>query len=776
VQANPDGYLDLWAREHYKDLWDGTPILTANRGWTTHGELRVGDRVFAPNGSAVPVVALSPRFTDSRCLRVTFSDGEQITCGSGHLWRTRRKIRRRVKGTDARRIEWREEVVRADALEIGADVGVAEALDGEPQQLPLDPYLLGAWLGDGTTGGASITAGFDDWEEMAALLRSRGVAVEAKIRPGAMRLRLGTGKRGDRRSSDFANALRSAGVYHDKHIPTIYQRASIHQRLMLLRGLMDTDGHCGTRGGAVFVSARERLARDTYELALGLGLRPRIAKYRNAWHIDFQAHKDRNPFLLERKASRAIEPTPYRASRWVRKIEEVGSVPTRCIQVEGGLYLAGRKLVPTHNSTIITFAQTIRDILNDPEITVGIFSHTRPIAKAFLRQIKQEFERNEQLKRLFPDILYADPQNQSPKWSEDEGITVKRKGNPKEATVEAYGVVDGQPTSRHYKLQVFDDIVTRESVGTPEMIAKTTEALALSYNLGSQGGRRRFIGTRYHFNDSYREVLSRGTAEPRIYAATEDGTVDGPPRFLSREALAKKRRDMGPYVYGCQMLQDPTADELQNFKEGWLEYASSPTWRGLNIVLVFDPASKKKPTSDYTSAWVLGLGADRNVYVVDMVRDRLRLTERADLLFQWHRKYQPMAVAYEEYGLQADVEHFEDRMERENYRFKITRVGGRLAKNDRIRRLIPWFEKGRIFLPPKLDKRNHEGKLVDLVQAFIQEEYIPFPVATHDDMLDGLSRFLEPDLEIRFPAAMQDNDDDDEEIYRAQDRSKVTGY
>ena len=81
-----------------------------------------------------------------------------------------------------------------------------------------------------------------------------------------------------------------------------------------------------------------------------------------------------------------------------------------------------------YKSTIITFGKTIQDILVDANVTVGIFSHTRPIAKAFLRQIKRELESNEGLKELFPDILYANPQKESQKWSEDEGIIVK-KGN-----------------------------------------------------------------------------------------------------------------------------------------------------------------------------------------------------------------------------------------------------------------------------------------------------------------------------------------------------------
>ena len=98
--------------------------------------------------------------------------------------------------------------------------------------------------------------------------------------------------------------------------------------------------------------------------------------------------------------------------------------------------------------------------------TVGIFSHTRPIAKAFLRQIKNELERNEWLKELFPEVLWEDPRK-APKWSEDEGIVVKRSSNPKESSVEAWGLVDGQPTSKHFGALVYDDIVTRESVTTP---------------------------------------------------------------------------------------------------------------------------------------------------------------------------------------------------------------------------------------------------------------------------------------------------------------------
>jgi hypothetical protein len=84
-------------------------------------------------------------------------------------------------------------------------------------------------------------------------------------------------------------------------------------------------------------------------------------------------------------------------------------------------------------------------MLRDPEITIGIFSHTKPVARKFLLQIKQELETNEDLKRVYPDVFWDDPRKESPAWSEDKGIVVKRKSNPKEATLEAHGLVDGSP-------------------------------------------------------------------------------------------------------------------------------------------------------------------------------------------------------------------------------------------------------------------------------------------------------------------------------------------
>ena len=425
----------------------------------------------------------------------------------------------------------------------------------------------------------------------------------------------------------------------------------------------------------------------------------------------------------------------------------------RCREVEaspnGHLDLWARE---HFKSSIITFGMTIKDILKDPNVTIGIFSHTRPIAKAFLGQIKTELEQNTFLRGLFSDILYENPKGEAERWSLDGGIVVKRSENPKEATVEAWGLVDGQPTSKHFKILVYDDVVTKDSVTTPEQIKKTTEAISLSYNLGAQGGKMRAIGTRYHQNDTYRVVIERGTFNPRLHPARVGGEIEGAPVFMSDELLKKKRADQGPYQFGSQMLLNPVADKAMGFKEEWLKYYKSTLKpETMNIYIVVDPAHEKKKNSDYTVMEVIGLAPDNNYYLIEGVRDRFNLTERATKLFHLHRKYKPLRVGYEKYGMQSDIEHLRYEMEHRNYRFDITPLGGQMSKADRIKKLIPIFEQHRMWMPKKMPIVDYEGKEQDYISLFIDHEYMSFPVSIHDDMLDCRARILDPALGAEFP-------------------------
>ena len=405
-------------------------------------------------------------------------------------------------------------------------------------------------------------------------------------------------------------------------------------------------------------------------------------------------------------------------------------------------------------SSIITFGLTLHDILTDPEVTFGFFSHTRPIAKAFLRQIQREMESNKVLHQCFPDILWGEDTKQSPKWSEDDGIIVKRKSNPNEATIEAWGLVDGQPTSKHFRKLLYDDVVVAGSVTNEDMIQKVMVEMERSYNLGTTPGVKRAAGTRWHFNDAYRTVAERGTFKLREYPGRTGGE-DGPSIVWDENTHKEKRRNMGPYTYAAQILLNPKADALQGFKREWLRYYKSiPLSKALKMsrYLLVDPASSKKKGSDYTSIGVVGLGVDQKYYLLDGIRDRLSLTERAERLFALHRKWKiRLPVRYEKYGMMADIEHIKARQEQENYRFDIVEVGGQTKKNDRIGRLIPLFEQGNFYLPEHLFITNYEKITVDLIRDFIEFEYAAFPVGVHDDFLDMLSRICEPDMTLVWP-------------------------
>lgn len=446
----------------------------------------------------------------------------------------------------------------------------------------------------------------------------------------------------------------------------------------------------------------------------------------------------------------------------------------RCVEVEkypnGYLDLWARG---HYKSTIITFGKTIQDILashgDDPlpewdlghEPTFVIFSHTRPIAKAFLRQIKVEFQRNDLLKSIYPDILYENPERQSPRWSEDAGLVVKRHANPKEATLEAHGLIDGQPTSRHYNVMVYDDVVVRDSVTNPDQIQKTTEAWEQSLNLGDSNPRKRYIGTRWHFADTYRAIMEREAAIPRLHPATTDSTLTGPPVLLTKDELAQKVREMGPYTASAQLLLDPTVDSKQRFLRDWLRHQfirDRIGWNAMNRALICDPASGKK-NSDFTGMMVVAYGSDQNIYLLDALRDRLSLNQRATEFMRLHRKWRPQYCGYEEYGLQADIQYLEERMDRESYRFEVIPLKGKLSKFDRVNRLIPMASDGRIWLPDAIMRTNSEGKLEDLVQDMIEQEFLAWPVPAHDDMIDAFSRVF--DLEMPWPMPTVEEHPDD---------------
>lgn len=390
-------------------------------------------------------------------------------------------------------------------------------------------------------------------------------------------------------------------------------------------------------------------------------------------------------------------------------------------------------------------------------------------------------ESNQALKTLYSDILWADPRKESPRWSEDSGLVVKRKSNPKEATLEANGLVDGQPTGAHYLLRVYDDVVTIDSVTSPEMIAKTTEAWSLSDNLGARPedgslARAWHIGTRYHFGDTYNTMLEMGAVKPRIYPATDDGTRDGNPVFLSREVWEDKKKKQTISVLAAQMLQNPAAGNNAIFKKEWLRFMDIRP-ATLNIYILCDPASSKKKGSDRTAIPVIGIDSAGNRWLVDGYHHRMTLSERWQAIRGLRKVWssmpgvQSVRVGYERYGSTSDLEYFEEMMCRDRDDFEIVELAwpreGPGSKTDRVQRLEPWFRSGKFLLPavakeetkaqakvkaegqafrifsPTI-RRDEEGRAYSLNKNLL-EEYLVFPFGVHDDLIDAISRIEDID-------------------------------
>ncbi len=230
------------------------------------------------------------------------------------------------------------------------------------------------------------------------------------------------------------------------------------------------------------------------------------------------------------------------------------------------------------------------------------------------------------------------------------------------------------------------------------------------------------------------EVLEKGVI--RVCRTTGE--------YLHKERMGDKELEseklaLGSYAFSGQYQQRPSPEGGGEFRREWVKYYESIGVDNLNKYIVIDPANTKTRQSDYTAMWVLGFGGDKNCYVVDIIRDKLNPKERVDTLFDLHTKYKPIGVLYQQYGIESDVENIKYEMGRRNYHFHIESVSSRLSKTSRIERLIPWFFDGRIWFPKTLFKNNYLNKVFDIVEEFIVQEYIAFPVGLHDDMLDSLA-------------------------------------
>ena len=477
-------------------------VLPTPEGWTTMGQVRAGDELIDAHGRPTVVVAATEVMTGRPCFEVEFSDGSVIVADAEHQWLTETRASRRSfhaarDGCNRIRNQRTFAAVRTTAEIAGTlrtatserrlnhCVQLAQPLDlPQRDDLPLTPYVLGAWLGGGTSAQAQITT---TDAEMVMFLEAEGLRLTPTSSPMRYSLtvpveqvaprscvvcgvvftprtnqvktcgrscggkakgtplleprgpdcgELCTGLQQCQRCRDDHGSvealLRRVGVLDDKRIPTSYLRASEQQRRALLAGLLDTDGTVSAAGCPQFTTTSRRLLKDVSDLVAGLGyrfgvsrraVRGRSAASPTAYTVTFSS--DEPVFRLTRKAQlhkdRAGRRFQRRNSRFIVDVRPEASVPVRCVEVDNAehLYLAGRAMIPTHNSTLgidIARAAAIKHNMaaavfslemSRTEITMRILSAEATIQLQDLRKGLKNQEQWTKLARIMGKISTA---------------------------------------------------------------------------------------------------------------------------------------------------------------------------------------------------------------------------------------------------------------------------------------------------------------------------------------------------------------------------------
>lgn len=370
-------YVQL-ARKNGKALDLNTKIPTP-QGWKLLSDIHKGDIVFDENGNQTTVLQESEVFFNHQCYSVKFSTGEEIVADEGHLWKTIARRTGRAQGkrfSESDYIHTTENILKTLKVDSPSNIGqnkvewnhrvaVSKPIKTKEIDLPIPPYVLGCWLGDGNSRDARLTCAYKDME-LIEHIRAQGVSVEERksTNENSGSFLLGSNGRGQKDS--LQSKLRALNLLNNKHIPEIYLRASVEQRLELLQGLMDTDGTASKAGQCSFDGINKVLCDGVLELLLSLGFKSSIrikdAKLygrviSKCYSLQFFAYKDTPVFKLTRKFLRQKE-TPKaltrNAYRQIVAVDPVSTRPVKCIMVDSPskTFLAGEGMIPTHNSTL----------------------------------------------------------------------------------------------------------------------------------------------------------------------------------------------------------------------------------------------------------------------------------------------------------------------------------------------------------------------------------------------------------------------------------------
>lgn len=494
-------------------------------------------------------------------------------------------------------------------------------------------------------------------------------------------------------------------------------------------------------------------------------------------------------------------------------VDPVESVPTSCIEVSSpnNLYLVGRGLVPTHNSTIRTKSFSIQQILKHPDLAICIFSFTKDAAKKHFTTIMEELSRNKLLYALFPEVLYENPleaaMNSETTWSKTDGLTVKRNIIRAQPTLSYRPYVGGTPTGGRFDILHVDDAEDDKVVSSKiflEKLHSTYDAtIPVLTPVALQVPVLFVTNTVYAENGLVKRLINRMKADgedPRkciCYKAEDltkdgDGPLGGEPLYPYTAKILKKFYDepREKEMYGLQFLGDPIVTSQRTLSRDWLKsYPGDPQdWgRNKSIYICIDPS---KGVEDPMAIWVWALGEDKKFSWVDGSLKKLDPAHRAfwDEIYLIARSWSDLGrlveIRMEQYGQATYVEQLDAEMKKRGFYVPIVKVqniknqwsqklSAWSGKYDRIySRWAPPCQRGEVLIPtpvadggPGMVRQDEKGKSLDLVEEFLYKEWLKFPKPISDNMLDAGSLIWENEgkdskgnkirRELQFPSVQR---------------------
>jgi hypothetical protein len=388
--------INMMPRQTGKALALDTPIPTKT-SWTTMGDIQVGDKILGPDGNETTVTFATDVMHNHKCYKVTFDNSETIIADAEHLWNVNSRFWR--TGVKTKTTEEIKEYI--ESKNTCVYIQAAEEIKTQDVELPIDPYVLGLWLGDGESAGARYTQSIIDNKEIINEIINRGFEISKAFPNGA------SINSENRTIYGLKTKLNKNNLLKNKHIPEIYLRGSVNQRLELLQGLMDTDGSIDKRSGRCeFYQKKYKLVEQVRELLSSLGIKNRcnykVINGQKYYTIGFATTKYK-VFKLSRKAQYQDNCKGHQKNtrHYITDITEVESVPVRCIQVDNDehLFLCGKSMIPTHNTTCAAIYLAWYAMFH-PDQTILIAAHKYTGAQEIMQRIRYVYE-------MCPDFIRA---------------------------------------------------------------------------------------------------------------------------------------------------------------------------------------------------------------------------------------------------------------------------------------------------------------------------------------------------------------------------------